>query len=238
MKISKQLLKEIITEEYSLVLWEQLVREGMVSDTIGTAVKAFGASVNGMNTKDDYTAHGAKESRLLAQEANRILLRIVSTLAKGEFLDHRDAFRNIIDHYRNKGPHPPYAAYIIEALGHMMQWAEKFEETGKEDYKTANYFNMALNMAAKNPNRRGHGQLPLHRPVGDADSTQAIAMEEKKKPSDGLTKKQKSAVVKKAKAGKDIGKKGKDFDKVAREAGGGEKGRKIAAAAMWKNIKR
>lgn len=58
------------------------------------------------------------------------------------------------------------------------------------------------------------------------------------KPSAGLSKKEKSAVVKKAHAGKDIGKKGKGFEKVAQAAGGGEKGQKIAAAAMWKNIKR
>jgi len=61
---------------------------------------------------------------------------------------------------------------------------------------------------------------------------------EAKKPSTGLSKEKKSAVVKKAKAGKDIGKKGKGFEKVAQAAGGGEKGQKIAAAAMWKNIKR
>jgi hypothetical protein len=60
----------------------------------------------------------------------------------------------------------------------------------------------------------------------------------KKKPSAGLTKKQKSDVVKKAKAGGDIGKKGKGFEDVAKEAGGGKKGQKIAAAAMWKNVKR
>jgi hypothetical protein len=57
------------------------------------------------------------------------------------------------------------------------------------------------------------------------------------KPSAGLSKAKKSAVVKKAKAGGDIGKPGKSFDKVAKAAGGGEKGKKIAAAAMWKNIK-
>jgi len=60
----------------------------------------------------------------------------------------------------------------------------------------------------------------------------------KKKPSSGLTEKQKSSVAKKASAGKDIGKKGKSFADVAAKAGGGEKGKKIAAAAMWKNIKR
>jgi hypothetical protein len=63
-------------------------------------------------------------------------------------------------------------------------------------------------------------------------------MEEAKKPSAGLSKAQKSAVVKKAKAGKDIGKKGPGFEKIAKAAGGGEKGEKIAAAAMWKNVKR
>jgi hypothetical protein len=57
------------------------------------------------------------------------------------------------------------------------------------------------------------------------------------KPSAGLSKAKKSAVVKKAKAGGDIGKPGKSFDKVAKAAGGGEKGKKIAAAAMWKNVK-
>ena len=63
----------------------------------------------------------------------------------------------------------------------------------------------------------------------------AAGLDEASKPSAGLTKGQKSAVVKDAKAGKDIGKPGKSFDKVAKAAGGGEKGKKIAAAAMWKN---
>jgi hypothetical protein len=55
------------------------------------------------------------------------------------------------------------------------------------------------------------------------------------KPSAGMSKGAKSALVKKATSGGDIGKPGKSFDKVAAKAGGGEKGKKIAAAAMWKN---
>ena len=66
--------------------------------------------------------------------------------------------------------------------------------------------------------------------------------EAKKKPSAGLTKKQKSTISKKAHAGKDIGKKGKGFAKVAKSAekqyGSKEAGEKVAAAAMWKSIKR
>ncbi|MAH49695.1 hypothetical protein CMI37_27980 [Candidatus Pacearchaeota archaeon] len=50
-----------------------------------------------------------------------------------------------------------------------------------------------------------------------------------------LPKKKRRRIAKRARAGKDIGKKGKKFDEVAKKAGGGEKGRRIAAAAMWKN---
>ena len=72
---------------------------------------------------------------------------------------------------------------------------------------------------------KGKAKCPVHSKV------------EESKPSAGLSKAKKSAVVKKAKAGGDIGKPGKSFDKVAKAAGGGKKGEKIAAAAMWKNIK-
>ncbi len=67
----------------------------------------------------------------------------------------------------------------------------------------------------------------------------AKSIDETKKPSAGLTKDEKSAVVKDAKAGKDIGKSGKGFEKVAdkaaKEYGSKEKGEKVAAAAMWKS---
>lgn len=62
----------------------------------------------------------------------------------------------------------------------------------------------------------------------------------KTKPSAGLTKKQKSAVVKKAKKGEDIGKKGKAFKDIEAKAkeSGAKDPKAVAAAAMWKNIKR
>jgi hypothetical protein len=62
------------------------------------------------------------------------------------------------------------------------------------------------------------------------------------KPSAGLSAAKKSAVSKKAHAGKDIGHKGKGFKAVEKAAekkyGSKEAGEKVAAAAMWKNIKR
>jgi hypothetical protein len=59
------------------------------------------------------------------------------------------------------------------------------------------------------------------------------------KPSSGLSVKQRSNIVKQARAGKDIGKPGKGFAAVAASAakryGSQERGEAAAAAAMWKN---
>jgi len=81
----------------------------------------------------------------------------------------------------------------------------------------------------------GDKKEPFKKAVKDKE---AKTVEEAKKPSAGMTAKEKSAVVTKAKAGKDIGKPGKGFEKVAakaaKEYGSKEKGQKVAAAAMWK----
>ena len=59
-----------------------------------------------------------------------------------------------------------------------------------------------------------------------------------KHPGMELTKKERSTMAKKAVAGKDIGKKGKMFEKVASRAaeqyGSEEAGQRVAAAAMFK----
>ena len=85
---------------------------------------------------------------------------------------------------------------------------------------------------------RKHGSISAETRDSLARDAYASWAEDEEKPSAGLSKKKKSAVARKARAGGDIGKKGKGFAKVAKAAGGGEKGQKIAAAAMWKNIKR
>jgi hypothetical protein len=68
----------------------------------------------------------------------------------------------------------------------------------------------------------------------------SASLKEDEKPSAGLSKKEKSSVVKKAKAGGDIGKPGKGFAKVEKAAkkSGAKDPKAVAAAAMWKNIKR
>lgn len=63
-------------------------------------------------------------------------------------------------------------------------------------------------------------------------------VEEGTKPSAGLTKKEKSTLVKRAKRGEDVGNKGKKFkdvaEKAAKKYGGKQAGERVAAAAMWK----
>ena len=81
-------------------------------------------------------------------------------------------------------------------------------------------------------------------PAGDAEDIQMklkSMMEDlfeakKKKPSAGLSKKQKSSIVKKAKAGKDMGKKGKGFEKIVKAAkkSGAKDPEAVAGAAFWK----
>ena len=74
---------------------------------------------------------------------------------------------------------------------------------------------------------------PIDGPIIKEDK---IMPKKSMRPSAGMSKKARSSVVKQAKAGKDIGKKGKSFAKVAAAAGGGIKGRKIAAAQMWRSL--
>ena len=92
-----------------------------------------------------------------------------------------------------------------------------------------------INQAAKNYHDYSHEQEPEQ----DAMSLQSMMedlLEAKKKPSAGLTKKQKSNIVKKAKAGKDMGKKGKGFEKIvkAAEKSGADNPQAVAGAAFWK----
>ena len=118
-----------------------------------------------------------------------------------------------------------------------MKDGEKFDNRDKEKEVDESIVGQGVYEAkGKKPDfldfdKDGNKKEPMKKALKDKKVAEAA------KPSAGLSKAKKSAVVKDAKAGKDIGKPGKSFDKVAKSAGGGEKGKKIAAAAMWKNIK-
>jgi len=120
--------------------------------------------------------------------------------------------------------------------GWGMKDGEKFDNRDKEKSVDETYGQGVYEAKGKKPDfldmdKDGNKKESMKKAIKDKKVAEAA------KPSAGLSKAKKSAVVKDAKAGKDIGKPGKSFDKVAKSAGGGEKGKKIAAAAMWKNIK-
>ena len=122
---------------------------------------------------------------------------------------------------------------IYECPGVMMEAKSKmakkdYDKDGKVESGKDEYLGSKIRAAKK------AGKLKECGP--DCTCAKCKAMKESA-PSAGLSKEKKSAVVKKTKAGGDIGRPGKSFDKVAKAAGGGKKGEKIAAAAMWKNIK-
>jgi hypothetical protein len=240
MKISKQLLKEIIREEYNMLLLE-----GTIAD-FQKEIEALNAAVKGkykqMNP-DDYLS--VKKTYRLSREIIDFALDSIRRVYKPEEQEtDREYLNKKISDMSAEGS---FNKLLKEALENLMLYAEKTisGENDQDWVKAGNAASQKLNQATRNL-----GDIKSYRARRDIYTSDTAAfdqpalagrtraMEEKKKPSAGLTKKQKSNVVKKAKAGKDIGKKGKSFDKVARKAGGGEKGRKIAAAAMWKNIKR
>jgi len=111
-----------------------------------------------------------------------------------------------------------------------------------------NYINQASkNYHEYNESEHDMDELPdgtIEEPAGDAedlDMTLQSMMEDlfeaKKKPSAGLSKKQKSAIVKKAQSGKDMGKKGKGFEKIVKAAkkSGADNPEAVAGAAFWKS---
>ena len=112
-----------------------------------------------------------------------------------------------------------------------------------------------INQASKNYHEYNEGttgeydmdELPdgtIQKPAGDKEDVQMKLksmmddlFEAKKKPSAGLSKKQKSAIVKKAQSGKDMGKKGKGFEKIVKAAkkSGADNPEAVAGAAFWKS---
>jgi hypothetical protein len=110
---------------------------------------------------------------------------------------------------------------------------------GNEKYVTAAHADEAK---AKVKRFGGDVNSVKEKSVKPSIAPKKMGFEEAKKPSAGLSAAKKSAVAKKAHAGKDVGKKGKGFEKIEKAAekkyGSKEAGEKVAAAAMWKNVKR
>ena len=118
-----------------------------------------------------------------------------------------------------------------------MKNGEKFEKTVEEVYGQGVYEAKKSPKAKKDYDKDGKIESEKDEVIG---SRRKAAGLDEAAPSAGMTKKEKSAVVKKAKAGGDIGKPGKGFEKVekAAKAGGAKDPKAVAAAAMWKTAKK
>lgn len=152
------------------------------------------------------------------------------------------------------------AADYLASVYHYMEYEMEFSEYGKRLENSDMYTeeqkreisNKLMEARAKladvkitqadRMTKRGKAGDTVIKPKPAKSACKAVEPmdEAKRKPSAGMTKKQKSAVAKKARAGKDIGKKGKGFKKVAAAAkkSGARDPEAVAAAAMWKTAKK
>ena len=142
----------------------------------------------------------------------------------------KNPFAKKVDEAKEKEPEGTYSSKRHETDGQRIARLAKEKMQAKKKAE-AEKVSEALKGKQKKLDVDQDGDIEAD-DLADLRAKKKVA--EAKKPSAGLTKAQKSATVKSAKKGEDIGKPGKSFDKVAKAAGGGEKGEKIAAAAMWK----
>lgn len=176
---------------------------------ISSYEKKRGAAIE-KNIEESHEGHDHEVS--MANNSIDSILWAANELKKYLGDQERDIPAWIQDHITNA------ENYIVQAAKNFHEYSDKehedYSETDSDNHEEEEIYEMSL----------------------------SSLMEAKKKPSAGLTKKQKSAVAKKARAGKDVGKKGKGFEKIAKKAakkyGSAERGRKVAAAAMWKSVKR
>jgi hypothetical protein len=134
----------------------------------------------------------------------------------------------------NNGQMYECGTMMMEAKSKMAK--KDYDQDGKIESGKDEYLGSKIRAAKKAGNLKEASKMCKECEMTMRECT-CKPVKESAKPSAGLSAAKKSATVKKAKAGGDIGKPGKSFDKVAKAAGGGKKGEKIAAAAMWKNIK-
>ena len=124
------------------------------------------------------------------------------------------------------------AQAIVDILEDEAQTLDALAKTAMEMYEEKQF--EELKREAESLEKLRDAKMSKAKAIASKYGLEVQEEEKKKKPSASMTKKEKSNTVKQARAGKDLGNKGKGFEKVAKAAGGGEKGKKIATAQMWK----
>jgi hypothetical protein len=175
----------------------------------------------------------------MAQNSLKSIISSASQLMNLLGQDEKDIPAWIQDHITNAENYINQASKNYHEYSHGEEDIDELPD-GTEEEPVDDEHNMSLASLMENilgeDDDEDYGDTEIH----DYDTEYDTGVDEaKKKPSAGLTKKQKSAISKKAKSGKDIGKKGKGFEKIAKAAaekyGSKERGQKVAAAAMWKS---
>ncbi len=177
--------------------------------------------------KDDEDAYSEAMDHEVSMAQNSLKSIVI---AAGELMnkmgeEEKDIPAWIQDHITNA------ANYIRQASENYHEYSQNEPKDGLalEDLmeaKGVDKFGYTQNAQAKGPFRGA--QMAMQHPSLNL---------EKKKPSAGLSKAQKSTIAKKATAGKDIGKKGKGFAAIEKKAkeSGADNPKAVAAAAMWKS---
>ena len=163
------------------------------------------------DSADGGVAEGQDHEVSMARNSLQSIVSAASELMNKIGEEEKDIPAWIQDHITNA------ASYIQQAASNYHEYSEPEQKDGADledlmEAKGVDKFGYTQNAQAAGPFRGA--QMPMQMASGN--------LEEKKKPSAGLSKKQKSAISKKAHAGKDIGKKGKGFadvEKKAKESG-------------------
>lgn len=114
------------------------------------------------------------------------------------------------------------------------EWEKRFPGSVTRVKGKAASGSKEVDESADKCNHTAEGKMcPVHG-MDECGTMEAAERKAEVKPSKGMTKAEKSAAVKQAQSGKDMGKPGKTFKDIEKAAGGGEKGKKIAGAAFWK----
>lgn len=248
LKINEKELQAIVSEELQVVLREAQLSEGFFSSVFGALSNLLGTGVV-QNVKEWIAMKvlgymGVKKGGVLS----RVIVNMFGNLTLEDLSKIMSGDRQCIAATSEiaGGVTETLAESIPEILG--IESDSWFAGAARESLGET--FLEGINMAVAETVCefdftslfKGKMNEDLNTKDIEEHIKNVIDEEKQDKPSSGLSKKKKSDVAKKAQKGKDIGKKGKGFDKVASKAakkyGSKEAGERVAAAAMWKNIKR
>lgn len=177
---------------------------------------------------DSGVAEGQDHEVSMARNSLQSIVSAASELMNKIGEEEKDIPAWIQDHITNA------ANYIQQASSNYHEYSEPKHKDGAdlEDLMENKFPNLGVDKQGYTQNAQAVG------PFRGASREMQLSgnLEEKKKPSAGLSKAQKSTIVKKAQKGGDVGKKGKGFAAVEKKAkeSGATNPKAVAAAAMWK----